>query len=581
MRQKPYSPPSENTHFLVSGGGKGITAENTIALAKAFQSNFTLLGRSELLGKEPGWAIDLDDDADLRQSILQHYKERDKKLSPKQMDQKLREVLSSREIQTTLNRIKEAGGEAHYLQVDITNIEDLKNQLSPYKTKTNGLLHGAGALADKRIEDKKESDFELVYGAKVDGLKNIISLIPAEQLDFLILFSSVAGFYGNIGQSDYSLSNEILNKFAHHTKQSHPSCHVLVIDWGPWDGGMVTPQLKRILTKKKIQVISLKEGTETLIELLQKPNDSPQWVVGSPMPFPSPKVNDNLQSYRIFRHLSLEANPFLADHVIGGKAVLPTVCAVGWFVNNCEKLYPGFQFFSVRDYQVFKGIVFDQSLADEYLLELKETQKSSGEVILEGKISSESPDGKLRNHYRALVEFRKNIPDQPRIKDYKLLPESPQDGIQYYEDKILFHGTRFRGVQEVINISPTGLTTRCELPSFSIREQGQFPVGSFNPYLADIHLQSLLIWASSQLGSIGLPLKISGGTQYKSVDFGTTTFATMQVQSSSNHRLVADVTSHDEAGNIYSHIEGAEITLNNKLFDLFNDNKLEKEPAWR
>ncbi len=581
MRQKPYSPPSENTHFLVSGGGKGITAENTIALAKTFQSNFTLLGRSELLEKEPGWAIGLNNDADLRQSILQHYKERDKKLSPKQMDQKLREVLSSREIQSTLNRIKEAGGEAHYLQVDITNIEDLKNQLSPYKTKINGLLHGAGALADKRIEDKKESDFELVYGAKVDGLKNIISLIPAEQLDFLILFSSVAGFYGNIGQSDYSLSNEILNKFAHHTKQSHPSCHVLVIDWGPWDGGMVTPQLKRILTKKKIQVISLKEGTETLIGLLHKPNDSPQWVVGSPMPFPSPKAKDDLQSYRIFRHLSLEANPFLADHVIGGKAVLPTVCAVGWFVNNCEKLYPGFQFFSVRDYQVFKGIVFDQNLANEYLLELKETQKSSGEVILEGKISSESPDGKLRNHYRALVEFRKNIPDQPRIKDYKLLPESPQDGIQYYEDKILFHGTRFRGVQEVINISPTGLTTRCELPSFSIREQGQFPVGSFNPYLADIHLQSLLIWASSQLGSIGLPLKISGGTQYKSVDFGTTTFATMQVQSSSSHRLVADVTSHDEAGNIYSHIEGAEITLNNKLFDLFNDNKLEKEPAWR
>jgi len=124
------------------------------------------------------------------------------------------------------------------------------------------------------------------------------------------------------------------------------------------------------------------------------------------------------------------------------------------------------------------------------------------------------------------------------------------------------------------------LTTRCELPSIPIREQGQFPVGSFNPFLADIHLQSLLIWASSQLGSIGLPLKISGGTQYKSVDFDTTTYVTMQVQSSSNHRLVADVISHDQAGNIYRYIEGAEITLNNKLFDLFKDNKLETEPAW-
>jgi len=580
MKQKPYFPPSEITHFLVSGGGKGITAENTIALAKAFQSSFTLLGRSELLGEEPGWAKGLDTDADLRQSVLQHYKKKGKKLSPKQMDQKLREILSSREIQSTLNRIKEAGGEAHYLQVDITNVEDLRNQLSPYKTKITGLLHGAGALADKYIEDKKESDFELVYGVKVDGLKNILSLISPEQIDFLILFSSVAGFYGNIGQSDYSLSNEILNKFAHHLKQSHPSCNVLVIDWGPWDGGMVTPQLKRILTKKKIQVISLKEGTETLIELLHKPNSSPQWVVGSPMPFPSPKTGSNLQSYRIFRRLSLGANPFLADHVIGGKAVLPTVCAVGWFINNCEKLYPGFQFFSVRDYQVFKGIVFDQDLADEYLLELKETQKSSGSVIFEGKISSESPAGKLRNHYQASVELRKTIPDQPQIQEFELLHESTQNGLQYYEDKILFHGPRFRGVQEVFNLSPSGLTTRCELPSFPIREQGQFPVGSFNPFLADIHLQSLLIWASSQLVSIGLPLKISGGTQYKPVDFDTTTYATMQVQSSTNHRLIADVISHDEIGNIYSNVEGAEITLNNKLFDLFNDNKLEKEPAW-
>ena len=580
MRQKPYSPPSESTHFLVSGGGKGITAENTVALAKAFQSSFTLLGRSELLREEPDWAAGLDTDVDLRQSILQYYTERNKKLSPKQMDQKIGEVLSSREIHSTLNRIKEAGGEADYLQVDITNIEDIEKQLSPNKTKITGLLHGAGALADKYIEDKKESDFELVYGVKVDGLKNILSLIPPEQLDFLILFSSVAGFYGNIGQSDYSLSNEILNKFAHHLKQSHPSCHVLAVDWGPWDGGMVTPQLKRILTKKKIQVISLKEGTETLIELLHKPNSSPQWVVGSPMPFPSPKVGNDLHSYRIFRQLTLGANPFLADHVIGGKAVLPTVCAVGWFINNCEKLYPGFRFFSVRDYQVFKGIVFDQDLADEYLLELKETHKSSGSVIFEGKISSESPEGKLRNHYQALVELRKTIPDQPQIQGFELLHESPQNGLQYYEDKILFHGPRFRGVQEVLNLSHSGLTARCELPSFPIREQGQFPVGSFNPFLADIHLQSLLIWASSQLGSIGLPLKISGGTQYKPVDFDTTTYATMQVQSSSNHRLIADVISHDEMGNIYSHVEGAEITLNNKLFDLFKDNKLEKEPAW-
>jgi NADP-dependent 3-hydroxy acid dehydrogenase YdfG len=552
-----------------------------VALAKAFQSSFTLLGRSALLAEEPAWAYEIKTDADLKQSVLKHFKSEDKKISPKDMNKMIREVLSSREIHSTLARIKNAGGEAHYLQVDITDSEDLINKLEPHKKEITGLLHGAGALADKYIEDKKESDFELVYGVKVDGLKNILSLISPEQLDHLVLFSSVAGFYGNIGQADYSLSNEVLNKIAHHLKQTYPSTQVLVIDWGPWDGGMVTPQLKRILTKKKVQVISLTEGTETLVNLLKKPINQIQWVVGNPMPFPPAKVSGDLQSYRIYRVLSLEANPFLADHVIGGKAVLPTVCAVAWFINNCEKLYPGFNFFSVQNYQVFKGIIFDDTLADEYLLELKEIQKSSESIIFEGRISSESAQGKLRNHYQAQVELRIKIPPQPQMDGFDLSLIKSGDKKNLYEEKTLFHGPRFRGVQEVMQISPAGLTTRCFLPSFPRREQGQFPAGSFNPFIADVHLQSLLIWASSQMDSIGLPLQISGGTQYRAVDFDTTSYVTMQVQSNTNHKLVADVISHDEVGKIYSYIEAAEITLNNRLFDLFKENKLEKEPLWQ
>ncbi len=581
MSKTSYTPPSKDSHFIVSGGGKGITAENAVALAKAFQSSFTLLGRSALLAEEPDWAYEIKTDADLKQSVLKHFKSEDKKISPKDMNKMIQEVLSSREIHSTLERIKNAGGEAHYLQVDITDSEDLINKLEPHKKEITGLLHGAGALADKYIEDKKESDFELVYGVKVDGLKNILSLISPEQLDHLVLFSSVAGFYGNIGQADYSLSNEVLNKIAHHLKQTYPSTQVLVIDWGPWDGGMVTPQLKRILTKKKVQVISLTEGTETLVNLLKKPINQIQWVVGNPMPFPPAKVSGDLQSYRIYRVLSLEANPFLVDHVIGGKAVLPTVCAVAWFINNCEKLYPGFNFFSVQNYQVFKGIIFDDTLADEYLLEIKEIQKSSESIIFEGRISSESAQGKLRNHYQAQVELRRKIPPQPQVDGFDLSLIKSGDKKNLYEEKILFHGPRFRGVQEVMQISPAGLTTRCFLPSFPRREQGQFPAGSFNPFIADVHLQSLLIWAYSQMDSIGLPLQISGGTQYRAVDFDTTSYVTMQVQSNTNHKLVADVISHDEVGKIYSYIEAAEITLNNRLFDLFKNNKLEKEPLWQ
>ena len=216
MDQNSFTPPSPDTHFLVSGGGKGITAENAIALAKNFQSRFTLLGRSDLLDKEPDWSQAVDSEADLKQNLLNSFQANNKKITPKEMEKMIRQVMSSREIQTTLQQIEQAGGKGKYLQVDITDKKDLEEKLKPIKSEINGLLHGAGALADKFIEDKKESDFELVYGVKVDGLKNLLKIVSPENLEYLILFSSVAGFYGNAGQADYSLSNEVLNKLAHH-----------------------------------------------------------------------------------------------------------------------------------------------------------------------------------------------------------------------------------------------------------------------------------------------------------------------------------------------------------------------------
>lgn len=580
MNNQQYSPPTEKTHFLVSGGGKGITAANTIALAKAYQSRFTLVGRSEMLRTEPGWAQGLDDESRLKQAALDHYQAENRKFTPKEIGREVTRILSSREIISTLEAIASAGGKADYIQSDITNLNDLRAKLSGVLQEVSGILHGAGALADKFIEAKEEADFDLVYGVKVGGLRNLLDLIPPQQLDYLILFSSVAGFYGNAGQADYSIGNEVLNKLAHHLKRSFPECQVLSIGWGPWDGGMVTPQLKRILTRRNIPLISQEAGTQALLGLMDKPQVQPQHIIGNPLPFPDRKPVPDLNQYRVTRRLSLEDNPFLADHVIGGKAVLPTVCAVSWFINACESLHPGYQFYSVSDYRVFKGIVFDETTANEYSLALREVEKSSDALIISGKISSELPDGKLRYHYQAQIELRKTIPERPILSSFNLSEESPVDGRSLYDSKVLFHGPRFQGILQVLNISSAGLTTKCLLPHFPIEEMGQFPVNTFNPYIADIHLQSLLIWANSQMGSVGLPLQIAKGTQFHPVPFDALSYATMIVKSSTPHKLVADVTSHDRDGYVFSQVVDAEITMNGNLFDLFKENKLENEPAW-
>jgi NAD(P)-dependent dehydrogenase (short-subunit alcohol dehydrogenase family) len=575
-----YHPPSESTHFLISGGGKGVTAACAVALASAYHCSFTLLGRSRLLAEEPGWAQGVEDEAALKGAAVEYFQSQGQKVTPPMISREVNQVLSSREIQQTLGEIRIAGGKAEYVSADITNLADLKEGLADSIPSINGVLHGAGALADKYIEDKTENDFELVYGVKVGGLKNILALIPYQQLDYLVLFSSVAGFSGNAGQADYSLSNEVLNKLAHHLKVSRPDCQILSLDWGPWDGGMVTPQLKRILSRRNVPLISLDEGAAALVELLREYQPHPQHIIGSPLPYPPQKTSPDLLEYRIVRDLSLDKNPFLADHVIGGSAVLPTVFAVNWFINSCLNLYPGYQFYAVMGYQVFKGIVFEAGARTEYELDLREVEKNGKAIAVDGRISSQGEGGRKIWHYQARVELRKDIPAPPFISTFDLHDDSIASGKSLYGSQILFHGPSFQGIDRVLNISPDGLTTSCILDPESLKAPGQFRIRFYNPFLADVHLQSMLVWAHLQAGTLGLPLKIASGIQYREAPLGIETYATMKVRSFKDHGLVADVISHDREGLVYMEVSGAEITLNKKLYELFQDNQLESEPAW-
>jgi hypothetical protein len=124
------------------------------------------------------------------------------------------------------------------------------------------------------------------------------------------------------------------------------------------------------------------------------------------------------------------------------------------------------------------------------------------------------------------------------------------------------------------------LTQRCRLPALDPTAQGQFPVQTFNPYLTDVHLQSLLIWAQRHQGVVGLPLCITKAEQFRKAHFDQVTYATLEVQESGKHRLVADVTITDAEGRLFSRVTGAEITLSARLNELFLQNELVEEQVY-
>jgi len=50
----------------------------------------------------------------------------------------------------------------------------------------------------------------------------------------VIGFSSVAGWFGNTGQTDYSAANDLLCKLVSALCSAHPEIKGVCLDWGPW-----------------------------------------------------------------------------------------------------------------------------------------------------------------------------------------------------------------------------------------------------------------------------------------------------------------------------------------------------------
>ncbi|MCB0198053.1 MAG: SDR family NAD(P)-dependent oxidoreductase, partial [Anaerolineae bacterium] len=142
--------------------------------------------------------------------------------------------------------LKRDGGTVAYLSADVGQWADVERVVRTIREKygsLNGIIHSAGVIRDSLIFNKTAVEIEAVLAPKVSGMLNIDAVTQAEPLDFVVLFSSMAGVLGNIGQADYAAANAFLDSFAQHrqslVEQGQRSGRTLSINWPLWaDGGM-------------------------------------------------------------------------------------------------------------------------------------------------------------------------------------------------------------------------------------------------------------------------------------------------------------------------------------------------------
>jgi hypothetical protein len=238
-----------------------------------------------------------------------------------------------------------------------------------------------------------------------------------------------------------------------------------------------------------------------------------------------------------------------------------------WIVTSCEQLYPGYAFHKLDDFRVLKGIVFDGTLADEYVLDLKETAKD-GIIAFDASLWSKNARGRTLYHYSTHVTLARTLPNAPKMDPLEVvLPqvEKPILGEELYRNGTLFHGPSFQGVQRVLSLSPDRLTMECRLDPVAERCQGQFPVQTTNPYIYDTIVQCLLIWSQYKVQAPCLPSSLVQLEQFHEVPFGKQFYVSLQVVSVTPTSVVGDILVQDEKGELYLRFTRLEGTISHQL----------------
>ena len=167
--------------------------------------------------------------------------------------------------------MRQTGATVAYAEADVRDPDALARVLDGWRARHGevaGLIHGAGLIKDKLIRHKSVESFDRVLETKLDGALNLIRLVRGDALKFTALFSSIAGRFGNVGQSDYAAANEILNKLALWLDRRWPG-RVVSLIWGPWSGVGMVSQLESHLGSRGLGMISPESGGSLLINELR------------------------------------------------------------------------------------------------------------------------------------------------------------------------------------------------------------------------------------------------------------------------------------------------------------------------
>ncbi|MET7369282.1 type I polyketide synthase [Streptomyces sp. NPDC005566] len=119
----------------------------------------------------------------------------------------------------------------------------------PEQWPLKGIVHAAGVVDDGLLEGLSGERLVSVMAPKVDGLVNLDVVTSGLPVEWLVVFSSLAGTVGSAGQGNYAAANACVDGWVEWRRgRGLPAVSVA---WGPWAeggmaaGGVVVERLRR------------------------------------------------------------------------------------------------------------------------------------------------------------------------------------------------------------------------------------------------------------------------------------------------------------------------------------------------
>ena len=570
---------------VISGGARGVTAEAALALAQTRRLTLVLLGRSPAPSLEPEWLAELDNEASIKRVLLAKAFD-DGRPTPKDLEAEYRRRLANREIAGNLQRLRDAGATVEYRAADVRDGEAVAAVLDEIRElhgPVRGLIHAAGVLADHLIEDKTPEQFDLVFDTKVGGLRALLEAARDDDLKCMAFFSSVSGRFGNEGQVDYAMANEVMNKIARRENARRPNCRVVSINWGPWDGGMVTPNLKQEFVRMGVDLIPLEEGTRFMVEELSRPpGEDVEIVVGAGFPDPLRSEIESCarrcaapgaaKSVAFERMIDIESHPFLCSHVLNGRPVLPMALIQEWLGQGALHNNPGLQFRGLDDVRILKGVVLDGKSKNVRVL--TSNPRREDDVF---KVNVELRGDANTLYSRARAVLSTNPPETEAFEPPADLDETlyPFDAAEIYREQ-LFHGAHFHAIERVTGMSPDGMTAHVHAaptPNEWMSEPLR-PVWLGDPLMIDAAYQLGILWSRRYLDAAALPSYCRSYAQYATTFPERGVNIALLVTDKAPKRLTADAHLLDADGRLLATCAGVEWTVDQSLNSAFTKNEL-------